>query len=370
MRTLNSGYVVKLGLGLMLISVMVYLAWRTLANPPDSKLVKADNEFGFRILKELLKKDPGKNILISPAGLALDLQLAYNGASGRTRHDMAKALRLEGMSLGEINRANGRLTRMLENPNPGVKMDIANSILTGKGVRFRPEFLKTNERYYKVKVSNLGTSKPDGTLALVSASRFDAQWMYKLDKSEYDHLPFRHRDQDWNDVEAVSSFGVFRFRSSVSGGPKIIRLPYVNRHTSMYLLDSYAEVLDARSWEKWMSEMRQTVVTVCIPVWTTEYAADLGSSLKALGIDLSSDAAKTDFGKMCLQPFNVTGIQHSARVEVREGGDRPAPQQRSAYPQAFLANHPFFFAIRDDRTGLILFMGWVADPTEGLKPSD
>ena len=43
----------------------------------------------------------------------------------------------------------------------------------------------------------------------------------------------------------------------------------------------------------------------------------------------------------------------SFEVVVVSAGPPPIP---------FVVDHPFFFAIRDERTGTLLFTGYVADP--------
>lgn len=54
---------------------------------------------------------------------------------------------------------------------------------------------------------------------------------------------------------------------------------------------------------------------------------------------------------------NEEGVEAAAATSVAVGISRPPPFE-------FIADHPFYFAIRDDNTKAILFMGAVFDPEE------
>jgi serpin B len=71
----------------------------------DPKLVTANTKFGFKLFSEVLKQDGKQNVFVSPSSVAIALAMTYNGASGATQQQMAKALELRGMSLSQLNRA-------------------------------------------------------------------------------------------------------------------------------------------------------------------------------------------------------------------------------------------------------------------------
>jgi serpin B len=65
-------------------------------------------------------------------------------------------------------------------------------------------------------------------------------------------------------------------------------------------------------------------------------------------------------------------VVHKAFVDVHEAGTEAAAstavvmEKASApRPAAFRADHPFVYLIRDRRTGSILFLGRVTDPSAG-----
>ena len=60
-------------------------------------------------------------------------------------------------------------------------------------------------------------------------------------------------------------------------------------------------------------------------------------------------------------------VLHKAVIEVNEEGSEAAAVtsigiRATSAPPEFIANRPFFFAIRDNETETILFMGTVVDP--------
>jgi serpin B len=75
--------------------------------------------------------------------------------------------------------------------------------------------------------------------------------------------------------------------------------------------------------------------------------------------------------------LSISRVIHQAFVDVTEGGTEaaaatasvlalPGPGGGGSGPQAvFRADHPFLFLIRDRRTGSILFLGRVTDPSAG-----
>ncbi|MCK5807742.1 serpin family protein, partial [bacterium] len=66
---------------------------------------------------------------------------------------------------------------------------------------------------------------------------------------------------------------------------------------------------------------------------------------------------------------HISNVKHKAFIEVTEEGTEAAAATvveivDECAPTTFRANSPFFFVIRDDRNGSVLFMGKVSDPTE------
>lgn len=66
----------------------------------------------------------------------------------------------------------------------------------------------------------------------------------------------------------------------------------------------------------------------------------------------------------------IQDIVHAATIDVNERGIEAAaaveyisPDSIGAEPVSFHADHPFVFLVRDNRTGCVLFLGRLADPT-------
>ena len=118
-------------------------------------------------------------------------------------------------------------------------------------------------------------------------------------------------------------------------------------------------------------------MNVSLPKFKATTQLQLSDSLKSMGMASAFDAAKADLSGMTGdRNFCISAVIHKAFVDVNEEGTEAAaatavvmarcsasfdePQQK---PRVFCADHPFVFLIRDSRTGSILFLGRVIDPT-------
>ena len=126
----------------------------------DARLVAANTKFGFNLFNALSKQEPNQNIFISPTSVALALSMTYNGVSGETKQEMTKVLELTGMTPQEINAANQNLQNSLPKNDPNVQVLIANSLWVKQGFSLKPEFLQTNQEYYKANLTELDFTIP------------------------------------------------------------------------------------------------------------------------------------------------------------------------------------------------------------------
>ena len=67
------------------------------------KRVAQDNEFAFDLLKKTIENSGETNVFVSPLSVSIALGMAWNGANGQTKTEMATALKMSGMSVADIN---------------------------------------------------------------------------------------------------------------------------------------------------------------------------------------------------------------------------------------------------------------------------
>ncbi len=370
----------------------------------DRRLVAANTKFGFKLFSQVIEQDQGKNVFVAPSSIAIALAMTYNGASDSTQTAMAKTLELQGLNLSEINSSNAALKMLLQNPDPKVQLNIANSLWANQDVTFNSDFLKRNRDFYQAKVETVNfqdtaTSKlingwiqentqgkinkivdkipPDQMLYLINAIYFKGQWTNKFDQKQTKEYPFYLASGKSKQHPMMSQSDDYRYYENEEF--QAVSLPYGKEgKISFYVflpkknssLNDFYNRLNLDNWEKWMSQFRKREGFVRLPRFKMDYEINLNNSLTALGMgEAFSNAANfSGIGNK----LKISEVKHKTFVEVNEEGTEaaaatsvgivPTSAMPSLEPFRMIVDRPFFFAIQDERTGSLLFMGSMMEP--------
>ncbi len=373
----------------------------------EANLIQADNRFAFKLFREINAQDTtGGNIFVSPLSVAMALGMTYNGAAGTTREAMQATLELQGMTLQEVNESYRSLIDMLRDLDPHVEFTLANSIWHDLKYTPLPAFLDATLTYFDAEVAALDFGSADavptinnwvseatrgkidtiiesiplGVIAyLINAIYFKGNWTYQFDKDETKDAPFRLADGSEVSVDMMSYAEETPIRFAYDEGYQIVDLPYGGQAYSMTIVlppepsdaDALAEELTQERWDAWVAALDSTSRYVSMPKYTLEYDVTLNDVLKALGMAEAFDQTGAHFENM----FGTAGVfinrvLHKTYVDVNEEGTEAAAvtaveMALTSLPPRTVVDRPFLFAIRENYSGTILFMGKMVDPTAG-----
>jgi len=370
-------------------------------------LVEADNLFGIKLFKEVLKtEEPDKNVMISPLSVSLALAMTYNGADGSTKEAMEKTLELNGLTVDEINENYKILIDALASVDPKVLMSIANSIWYKHTFKVEQDFINVNQNYYYAEVSPLDFYDPDAVntinnwvadktknkiteildyipanavMYLINAIYFKGIWKYEFDESDTEEKPFYLSDGTTKDVPMMVQEGSFNYLSNDI--IQAVEMPYgAGNYSMIILLPQYNKTLDDvidqlsnENWNRWLSEFYEAEkVQIHLPKFKFEYKNQLNDELINMDMGIDFDPDYADFSK--INPgwqLYISRVIHKSFIEVNEEGTEAAAVTlvEICYTSAggetgihFYVNQPFIFAIKEKYTNSIIFIGKVMEP--------
>ncbi|WP_094677946.1 serpin family protein [Hydrocoleum sp. CS-953] len=367
-----------------------------------NKLVSANNKFGFQLFSEIQKSQSDENVFISPISIAIALSMTYNGAAGETQKAMAKTLNFQGMSLAEVNQANKDLGILLNSLNPEIKLNIANSIWTNKGISFSPNFLQVNQNFYQSQVREIDFNNPEipkiindwvkdktegkiekiiqalnpnDVMVLLNAIYFQGNWEEQFSEDFTREMPFylANGTQKQHPIMFQSS----RYLYYDNQYFQAVSLPYKKGLASMYIflpweqvsLEGFYQILNEKNWNNWMKQFEDYEVNLGLPTFKNEYEVTLNDMLKSLGMQIAFQPGVADFSGISSENLFISEVKQKTFVEVNETGTEAAATtsfkitlESAVMTVDMLVNRPFFFAIRDNKSGTILFMGEITNP--------
>jgi len=360
----------------------------------------------FSVIHDLYANDPeSENIAISPLSLNMALAMTWNGANGETKQAIQQAMGMGDYPQSEVNDYFKKLREDFVKTDPTVKLAIANSIWTKQGFPVKQSFYDVNKNFYKAEVKEvdfsspntiplinqwcsdntnglikemLKTIPPDVVMYLINALYFKGEWADRFDASATRDAAFTKEDGSSVQVKMMHQDNQFVY--SHNGYLSTVSLPFGNNAFSMVFFlpnenVSFTEMLNQLKQQGYFSACLQSGFTadvdLYIPKFTTEYGITLNETLKQLGMGVAfSDMA--DFYGISDISLCISNVIQKTSVSIDEKGGEAAAvtvvetMETSLPPTPqkviFRADHPFLFAIKENSTGVVLFMGKIGEP--------
>lgn len=379
----------------------------TITIDENSYIAAANNAFGFNLMKNLINEDKNKNTIISPLSISTILSMTENGAEEETKQEMLNCIGLKGVNDKNINHQYYSLLDYYNNLK-SVKLKSANSIWVNKKVDLNSDFKNMTKKYYMAQVNledfsnhdtlnkinhwvNQSTNgqikkiiddiSKDDVAILVNSLYFNGKWSNEFLPQNTKKEEFTLSSGEKINVDNMEKRGHVNYLKGDNF--EAISLPYYDGiEMNIFLpkegvgIDKFIQSVSKEKFDKWMSSFGYADVIQQIPKFKMEYDTDLKKTLEALGMKQAFDAHKANFKKIANNadenPIYIGKVKHKACINVDEKGTEAAAitavilngsSAPADQPINFTVNRPFFFAIRDSKSGMILFMGKVENPS-------
>jgi serine protease inhibitor len=373
-------------------------------NLKSAKVIQTHNDFGLELLQSVFEKEDAPNVMISPASVSIALGMAYNGAETSTKQAFEEVLNYEGLTREEVNEITRELIHVLVTNVEGNLLEIANSLWYHEGFPVEDEFISLNSHYYDAEVREIdfghaGAVKtindwvsehthgkideiidaidPAVMMILINAIYFNCVWETEFDPQDTYRAPFYREDG--------SSFGqvdLMHLKSTLNASFTedfaAVELPYKNGKFSMFLflpedgkgVGDLVSALDGDTWSRWLEGFSEVEkFTVEMPRFEFEFERSLAEDLKSMGLEVAFSDTDADFSGISPQYLYIAEVLHKTYIKVNEEGTEAAAvtaivfETTSAGPRNYLRlDRPFLFAITENSSQSILFMGAVAEP--------
>lgn len=360
------------------------------------KRVGQDNEFAFDLFRQVLNFSKDTNVFISPLSVSIALGMTWNGAAGETKSEMESALKMSGMSVEEINEYYRILQTTLPTIDPTTKLTLANSLWYRSDFQVKPDFLKVNIDYFDAYVRELDFSKAwavdtinqwcakktnnlipsvldyipeNAVMYLINAIYFKGIWRHQFDKKNTTQADFTNEADEKVKVNMMFQKDTFAYAEDEHA--QYLDMPYGNKAFSMTVIlpkagkttSDLLEYLTVNQWNSILQSLAMREVEVYFPRFSSKNKFLLNDPLIDMGMRLAfTDNA--DFSNIADENLFISRVLHNTYIEVTEEGTEAAAVtvvevENTLVPMipVFQVNKPFLFVIRENSTGVILFIG-------------
>ncbi|MCA9518421.1 MAG: serpin family protein [Myxococcales bacterium] len=378
---------------------------------PHAAAAEAANAFGFDLYGALVAAAPDENLVVSGASVELALAMTLAGARGRTAEQMAAVLHAPER---DPHAAFGALCASLgDDRGAGVTLAVANRLWAQAGAPLEAPFTRTLAASYGAGVVTVDFAAtepvrrrinawvaretrqqirdlvPPGVLGattrlvLTNAVYLRGAWETGFDAAATVDAPFEDLDGGRASVRLMRRRGELAHAvADVGGGDAadVVKLPFRGGRVAMILLVPRSrrglpalEAAAPAGLDAWLARLAPADVALGLPRLDLATKKLLPTALRALGMVDAFDAVRADLsGIDGRRGLVVSDVIHQAALTVDEAGAEAAAATAVVIAEAdagptpgpvvVTADHPFLLVLRDEVTGVNLFLARVVAP--------
>jgi serpin B len=374
---------------------------QTLAASNKPATASADNKFAFKLFSKSFAV--GDNLVMCPLSAFIVLGMTANGAVGTTASSMATALQLSDPDLSVLNKQNAEILASLASTK---SVMVANALFADTSTPFNDSFVETSKKVYGANVQNLpfadGKSlrtinnwvsehtagkilnmihelSKDTRLVLVNAVYFKGSWSHQFDVKSTLQKDFHLLNGSTTTVNMMKTNEQLLYTKESNF--QMVKVPYAGNELSMYIMlpgsnvdfSTFAKGLQISDFNLALQKLHTQQVSLGLPRFKAKSERSLKGELSALGMSVAFNSKDADFSNLCKTKAWIGLVLQKTFVEVNESGTTAAATtsvemsksfDESPKPVSMIVDRPFIFAIRDDVTKHIVFLGSVVNPSE------
>lgn len=369
----------------------------------------ANNDFGFKMLAHVAEAGEGKGHVVSPYSAERAIGMVLDGACGNTLTQMYRAMHLP--LAKNVSAAGAQVDKYFnEEFGPNVTIDVDNKVWVEKTITLLADYTTSLKANYDIEVRNMdfkgdpegarqainddiykathekisdliqkGMITPLTKAVLTNAIYFKAPWAENFPAEATDKADFftangaikvdmmhhnkRHRVFVDDKITAID------LAFAESPFSLVILMPTAGEQLQPDALKTLQQNMNAKAFRELSQKMQSKDTVLSLPKFKIETSIPLNSLLKSLGMtEAFSDDA--DFSRMTgKKDLFISDVIQKAFIDVNENGTeaaaatavvmrmkammRPNPEP----PVTVTIDHPFMYALVENQSGAILFLG-------------